>query len=179
MIGGRSKPTEEIRMSRRLAVRLAVPLAAAGATAAILAAGSGAQPPTGRTITLVTKERDSRGAFVDAAPRVRNPRRPAASIGDAYVFTQTVYDAAGTARVGTLSATCTFPRRARNPEGAPMLCHGVYHLQDGDVVGAGLLSGNPGRIAITGGTGAYAGARGTLTTTESRTGSTDVIELLP
>lgn len=166
-------------MSRRLAVRLAVPLAAAGATAAILAAGSGAQAPTARTITLVTKEQTNAGAFVDAAPRARNPRRPNASAGDAFVISETLYDAAGAARVGTLSATCTFTRPTRNPENAPTMCQGVYHLSDGDIVGAGLLSGDPVRLAVTGGTGAYAGARGTLTTTESRTGSTDVIELLP
>jgi hypothetical protein len=179
MIGGMSKPPKEMHMSRRLAVRLAVPLAAAGATAAILAAGSGAQAPAARTITLVTKEQESTGAFVDAAPRARNPRRPNASAGDAFVLTETVYDAAGTTRVGTLSASCTFARATRNPERATTLCHGVYRLRDGDIVAAGLLSGSTSRIAITGGTGAYAGARGVLTTTETRTGSTETIELQP
>jgi hypothetical protein len=166
-------------MSRRLAVRLAVPLAAAGAATAILAAGSGAQAPTARTITLVEKQQDGTGAFVDAAPRARNPRRPAASPGDQLVFTARLHDASGRARLGTLSATCLFPRATRNPEAAPSLCHGVYHLNDGDILAGGLQTGNPTRLAVTGGTGAYAGARGTVTTTETRGGSTATIDLLP
>lgn len=166
-------------MSRRLAIRLAVPLAAAGAATAVLAAGSGAQAPTARTITLVEKEQGGAGAFVDAAPRARNPRRPTASPGDQLVFTAPLHDAAGRERLGTLSAACLIPRATRNPEGASSLCHGVYHLKDGDILAGGLPSGDPTRLAVTGGTGAYAGARGTVTSTEARGGSTTTIELLP
>jgi hypothetical protein len=66
---------------------------------------------------------------------------------------------------------------------APVLCSGVYALKDGTIVASGLVDGVaneiPDRLAVVGGTGAYAGARGTLTSAETKTGSTDTIELLP
>jgi hypothetical protein len=65
--------------------------------------------------------------------------------------------------------------------GAPRLtCSGVYELSDGDIVVAGRLSGgNTDRLAIIGGTGAYAGARGTLSSVNGATRTVDTIELLP
>lgn len=170
-------------MSRRFAVRLVPVLGAAAATAAITASTGGAQAPTGRTITLSEKDQGSTIAFVDNLPRARNPRSPHPSAGDQLVFTTPLFDAPGTTAQGRLSVTCTFPRAARSLVRAPVLCSGVYALKDGTIVASGLVdgvaNGTPDRLAVMGGTGAYAGARGTLISAETKTGSTDTIELLP
>jgi hypothetical protein len=50
------------------------------------------------------------------------------------------------------------------------LMHAVYRFPDGDVYAEGtvLFGGPSGSGVITGGTGAYAGARGTITSTDSK-----------
>jgi hypothetical protein len=75
--------------------------------------------------------------------------------------------------------TCTVVRVTKS--GAPRLtCSGVYELNDGDIVVAGRLSGgNTDRLAVIGGTGAYAGARGTLSSVNGATRTVDTIDLLP
>jgi hypothetical protein len=174
---------KEVCMSRRLAVRLAPLLALAAGIAAIAASTGGAQTPTGRTITLVEKDQGGTFAFVDNAPKARNPRSVRPSAGDQLVFTTSVFDALGTTRQGAVTVTCTFARPARDIERAPVFCSGVYALKDGTIVASGIVDGvanaSVDRLAIVGGTGAYVGARGTLTTTDTKAGSNDTIELLP
>jgi hypothetical protein len=65
-----------------------------------------------------------------------------------------------------------------------MLCTGFYTLPGGTLVGTTLArpSQQPGtlHIAITGGTGRYEGARGSIVSVGSNTGfATDTIHLLP
>jgi hypothetical protein len=59
--------------------------------------------------------------------------------------------------------------------------HGTFRLHDGQIAVDGVFrSANAtNTIAALGGSGAYAGARGSLTLTEIKQGSQDTIHLLP
>ena len=58
-------------------------------------------------------------------------------------------------------------------------CTGTYALAGGTLMGQALLVGEDAvQIAIVGGTGAYAGARGYVTSVERRNGNLDTIHLL-
>jgi allene oxide cyclase len=140
---------------RRLAVAVgAVAVLAVGGVA--FAASSGAQAPGPQT--LVLKEKDGKFAFVDEQPRSKRGR---ASLGDQLIVSNLLFDSANK-RVGSLQAVCTTVKAGR--DNATYLCQGVAHLNDGDLLLEARLqdqvtiSG-----AITGGTGAYANARGTFT----------------
>ena len=173
---GRERSVKAAGMSRhRTAIRFAAPLAAIGLVAAIAAPGGSAQTPTGTTLSLVEKDDGGSSAFIDNTPRSRG-ERPAA--GDQIVFSNPIYDAAGTKRQGTLTATCTVWRTTKKGE-PPMLCDGVYALPGGDLVVSGRLTPGTQHLAITGGTGAYAGAHGTMTSTETKAGFADTLTLLP
>jgi hypothetical protein len=161
--------------SRRTTLRLAVPLAAAGVVAAIAAPGGHAQAPTSTTLSLVEKNAGGSSAFIDNTPHSRGDR-PAA--GDQVVFSLPLYDGGGTKRIGTVSATCIVWRKPTSEE-PPLICHGFYALPDGDLIVAGRLAAGPTKhLAVVGGTGAYAGARGTLDSTDTSTGSNDTLTLL-
>jgi len=71
----------------------------------------------------------------------------------------------GRERVGALHATCVVTSRGARPQVAPLLCTGVYRLRAGTLSGTALLSTESvvNRIAITGGTGRFAGMTGTAT----------------
>jgi homoserine kinase len=62
------------------------------------------------------------------------------------------------------------------------LIHAVFRLDDGQiVVDAAVDERHPDQVraAVTGGTGAYEGARGTFTTRPGKAGNTDQVVLLP
>jgi hypothetical protein len=112
---------------------------------------------------------------------VRGPvqhKRKQLKIGDHLVMALPLYDAAG-AKQGVAHATCSVTGKIRN--GAPpVLCSGIVSMRDGDIAVLGRVLGPAtNRLAIVGGTGAYAGARGNFTSTDYDSGSTDVLELLP
>jgi len=157
-----------------IAIRLAAPLAAVGLVAAIAAPGGSAQTPTGTTLSLTEKNDGGSSAFIDNTPRSRG-ERPAA--GDQIVFSNPIYDAAGTKRQGSLTATCTVWRTTKSGE-PPLICSAVYALPGGDLVVSGRLTPGTQHLAVTGGTGAYAGARGTVDSAETKTGFADTIRLL-
>lgn len=138
---------------RRTAI-IAGSAVAALATAGVLAVSGGAQAPPGQTIQLV--ERGGTEKFVDVAPR--SNRAPSA--GDAFLFSTPLFSSANQ-RSGTLDAKCAFTKGgARTARG---VCEGVYALPDGDLYAVAKLSDSSTTTgAITGGTRAYAGARGTF-----------------
>src|SRR5919107_635532 len=128
------------------------------ATAGLIAVG-GTQaqqpgPPTG-TLQLVQPERDGRfRATVDAPPRRRGGR---ISNGDGFLLTGPVRDQAGR-RVGRLQAVFVVTNARREETQAS----GTFFLADGRIVVEGADTRAPvDEFAITGGTGRYAGARGT------------------
>jgi hypothetical protein len=99
------------------------------------------------------------------------------SLGDRlYLSTQVKRDGAV---VGTSSATITVTDRAPvNGDRAHGDVVAVYHFPDGDIYSMGTVVFNAagtGEGAVVGGTGAYAGARGTVEPGHER----DIIHLLP
>ena len=143
---------------KRLAV-LCIPAAAAAVAVVVLLPGAGSAQQAGgeQTFKLVEPGKGAAFKFVDIPPRAKR-NRP--SSGDGFVFTTPLNDASG-ARVGTLAAQCTFTPLNKS------ICNGIFHLKDGTITGTTELSDSlTTHIAITGGTGAYEGARGTITSVD-------------
>ena len=92
------------------------------------------------------------------------------SAGDHLLAAHRLVDAAKR-RAGRLEQVCTAVYGSRSIYRAVFLCTGVAHLADGDLfLGARFRPPRPEpastvRGALTGGTAAYAGARGTFTST--------------
>lgn len=119
----------------------------------------------------------------------RGPPSPGAWPGDHLIATHRLVDAAQRP-AGRLEQVCTAVYGSRSIDRAVFLCTGVAHLADGDLfLGARFRPPTPAhastvRGALTGGTAAYAGARGTFTSTTgvpSRRGvpSTYTFHILP
>jgi hypothetical protein len=161
----------------------ALALAAAGLTAAAVATPVLAQSSNGgQTITFHELNKGSRFAYVDNPPRNKPHRRPTFSVGDEFVIANPLADDSG--KIGELRATCTITKKALASDnglnaGHPF-CTGAFVLKNGtlfaEVVDTGAKVTNGG---IVGGTGAYVGARGTFTSTTTKSGSDDVVNLLP
>ncbi len=138
-------------------------LAAAIAFAAVLASTGGAQAPGGRTFKLI--EEDESAAFGDVAPRSQNNRNPRFSGGDMHVFTSRLFDEANR-RVGSLYAQCITVRGGRTFVQARFQCSATLTLRDGTIAVDTAFRGNQRDedvlSAVTGGTGAYEGARGSI-----------------
>lgn len=126
----------------------------AGAAVASTGAAQAPVPPSG-TKELVLRQ--SSFKFLDHPPRRRGDGPP--SPGDASIIGYRVFDAAGKERLGRLSAICVSTDRPTNRRDQDVQCTGMMTLPDGELV----LQGPESTLAITGGTGAYAGARGTAT----------------
>jgi hypothetical protein len=143
---------------KRLAV-LAVAAMTASIVVAALASSGAADHPGSRTFVVI--EDESRGSFnvVDNRPRSRNP-----SAGDLLIFSTPLVNQAN-ARVGRLDALCTVTRGARRFERARLHCTGTYTLSDGTLALSTSFRGDqaPPVTAVVGGTGAYEGARGSVT----------------
>jgi hypothetical protein len=134
---------------------LAVPALAVAATVVLTTAGS-AQAPGERTFKLVEKGGASK--FVDNPPKATRRRGPSA--GDSFLFSANLYDAGG-AKVGYVAVQCTI---MPGPAHAQPNCVGTAKLKDGTITVAGLSGvSNTTIVSITGGTGAYEGARGSVT----------------
>jgi hypothetical protein len=139
--------------------------AAAVVTATTLA-GSGllvaAQPAATGAAAMTFRFEDSTFKYIDVPPLATSPDE-APSPGDYFVLTNKLFR--GEKRVGGLHATCLFVKRTADPARLPLLCSGAYTLPGGTLVGSALLrSEDPvNHIAVTGGTGRYAGMSGTAT----------------
>jgi hypothetical protein len=158
-------------------------LAAAGITAAAVATPVLAQSSGGgQTLTFRELDKGSRFGYVDNPPRNNKHRRPVFSVGDQFVIANPLADNSG--KIGELRATCTITKKAPASDtgvnqGHPF-CTGAFVLKAGtlfiDTVDSGAKTTSG---AVVGGTGAYVGARGTFTSTNTKTGSNDVVNLLP
>jgi hypothetical protein len=161
--------------ARGRAAALLAATAAAAATAAVLLSSASAQDPATRTLSF--HELDKGATFI----HVRNTRTKygaSNSLGDLIVFTNPIADASG-ARIGRVNAQCVTTVGSRNFMKSTLTCTGVVHLRDGDLMVQ--LNTSPGVAtstgAVTGGTGAYANARGVLVSKDTRTGSDDTVSL--
>jgi hypothetical protein len=139
-------------------------LAATAVTVLAALASSGSAQSGERTIVL-TQPAEGVAFFVDQPPRTRR-RGNALSPGDQMISTHRLVDAAKRP-AGRVELVCTAVSLSRSPR---FVCTGVAHLADGDLfLGARFRPSRGGastvRGALTGGTAAYAGARGTFTST--------------
>jgi hypothetical protein len=139
---------------------LVVPLAvAACATAGVALAADGSSthrsdahastPPTG-TLHVVLKPRSFH--FVDVPPKRAGDGPP--SPGDTSITTYRVFDGSGAKRLGRAQFVCVATDRGKHEQ-----CSGTIALRDGQIA----TQGDADHVAVVGGTGAYAGARGTAT----------------
>jgi hypothetical protein len=143
----------------------------------VLRSSAAAQDPGARTITIRETER---GATFRHIRNTKGASRRSNLAGDVIVFTNPVVDAAGK-RIGKTSVSCVTTTGARNFMKSALTCHGVTELPDGSlmmqaVVGVATPVTNG---AVTGGTGAYANARGVFTSSDDRSGSSTVVTLVP
>jgi len=157
---------------RRLAAG-AVTLVAAAAAVAMVTAPGKAQS-TGKTYVITPVGRESI-AFTDVAPK--GFRKNRFSLGDQLILTTKIK------RDGTVSGTSQATITVSDPhplkgDKAHGVVSAVYHLADGDIYSSGTVlfdDSDTGEGAITGGTGAYIDARGTIEPGHKR----DIIHLLP
>jgi hypothetical protein len=145
----------------RLSVALGTTAATALAAAALMAsAGSAQAPPT--TLHLVGTAQKSAGFMPKGAPRPGDR----VGFGDRIAGDDTGYDRGVCTVVGKPQILCTLQ----------------VQLSKGTLTAQGMLPerANKTPVAITGGTGAYDGARGTALATDHGNGQTDIdITLLP
>jgi hypothetical protein len=119
-------------------------------------------PPTG-TLQLELRDRDTTFRFVDVTPRGERPRA-----GDNFLITGPLRDQGGN-RAGRLQVVfvVTNPRREQSQVSATLV------LSGGRISATGAdTRARVDHFAVTGGTGRYTGARGTLTVTERRRSAT-------
>jgi hypothetical protein len=153
---------------KRLALLAA--LAATAVTALAVLASSGGAQSGERTIVLTQPAGGFE--FVDVMPPLTRRGRPSPGAwpGDHLISTHPLVDAAKR-RAGRLEQVCTAVHGSRSIDRAVFLCTWVAHLADGDLfLVARFRPPRPEpastvRGALTGGTAAYAGARGTFTST--------------
>ena len=130
------------------------------------------------TATLRMSELDKGASYAHIRnTKTRFPRSN--QLGDLIVFTNPLVDPAGK-RIGTLHADCTTTIGARDFLKSTMTCQGVASLTGGTLTVQLVTS--PGIAtttgAVTGGTGAYADARGVFVSTHTDTGADDVYTLI-
>jgi hypothetical protein len=149
------------------------------AAASLLTLGTGAlasaAPKAEKSVTFHLTEVDRGFNFIDNPPRQGFKAPPL--IGDQLVFSSELRSGGG-GHAGWLEATCVVAiggTRATGP------CYGIYSLKGGTLMGMAQTKfyGNaPTDIAIVGGTGAYAGATGTVhSVTKSENTNFDTVTL--
>ena len=152
---------------------------------ALWAQAGNAQAPTTTTVTFFE---GANGTFnlIDNAPKspVKNPdsKKFRLSVGDEFLFSNPVFNQKGGTRIGTLFGKATFVKGKTFPSASAMI-HVVVAFSNGDQLvadGYFALSQNDIRVAVTGGTGTYAGARGSVVSHNNPDGSSqDTVTLIP
>jgi dirigent-like protein len=163
------------RTRRRVAALLTATTAAAATAAVAVRSGASAQAPASRILTLHELDKGSTFVHVRNTPPKSKQSNP---LGDLIAFTNPVTDAAG-ARVGRLHAQCVTTVGSRDFRTSTLTCTAILHLRDGDLTGQFVddVGAESSTGAITGGTGAYAGARGVVVSKHTDVGSDDTITL--
>ncbi|MEA2330837.1 MAG: hypothetical protein QOH58_975 [Thermoleophilaceae bacterium] len=158
-------------MKRRAAVTAAL---ASAALAAALAGSASASHPGSQTLTFV--ERNNQGTFryIDIAPRSTRRGEPSVSVGDMFVGTNPLYDAANRQREGKLFFKCTAVLGARRFARSVFLCEATARLSNGTLAVSAVLNGDASPAGpVIGGTGAYEGASGSFASDERRRTAVD------
>ena len=143
---------------KRILLATALLIVAGMAVAANSLAAPSKTAHSGKSITLRLVMKEIGGNYVDNTPRQGVEAPPL--IGDQFTFTADLLTRSGR-RAGSFGATCIF---ARGGVKGMVLCHGMYSLKGGQIMGmAKGTETNTTQIAIVGGTGAYANVTGTAT----------------
>jgi len=136
----------------RKGATIAAAAAAAVAATAGIAAASASAPSIKSPTTIVLLARGGSATFVNVAHK----RGPA--IGDEVILKQPVFNPAHPkVVVGHGFVTVTLLGRILSQD------HATLVLRQGEIDAAGIQGSNPFKLAITGGTGLYANARGQAT----------------
>jgi hypothetical protein len=145
--------------------RITLVLAAVGALA--LWPASAVAKGHARTITIRATSHIDQVHVVDNAPSGDSP-------GDMLVFTEKLFNSRGK-QIGTDAASCV------RLFDVSSLCTGTYKLPGGRLMVQLLQPGPTGSYdqAITGGTGRFAGARGTVTVDQQATGDRFTFKIRP
>ena len=101
-------------------------------------------------------------------------------LGDRLSARGPLMDESQTERQGTSFMHCVVHRRILDPDQGLWNCNYVLDLTDGDLMLQGLDPRGPGEyeMAVIGGTGAYAGARGTATFTDVADGDNGYTDMV-
>ena len=158
--------------------RFALGLVAVAAIGCALVLGSAASAQGPTALAFKELSKGSTFAFVDQAPLSKGKGEPSASAGDLIVFTNPLVDATGK-RLGRLYMHCTAVVAARRADNASYACEGVVMLGGGTLSIQTFLAHAGATVhgTVTGGTGAYANARGTLHSRPTKTGADDTVTL--
>ena len=133
----------------------------AAATAAAIAVTGSAQAPREQTLTFVERTVPGADVYADVPPLTKS----GAGTGDAYLFRNDVLDGGG-AKLVIHEGRCSYLRATRGVIGSRLIYDGVYTLRDGTIASSAVLTyGKKPTVAfvVTGGKGAYEGARGSGT----------------
>jgi hypothetical protein len=169
--------------SPRSLIRPTLVVALAGLTFLLTAGLASAAGTATTTLTFNEPEKGSTFTYVDVAPTA--PKKhgfpTAISPGDQLILTNPLTEGGKT--IGKLRAKCTATAAVKTTGQnsslqAHFICEGVFTLPGGTLYGnASIVKGGT-EGAITGGTGRYAGASGTILSKEMKGGSTTTITLL-
>jgi hypothetical protein len=170
---------------RRIITATALCAASGGVVALLTASGGVAQSTSGgQTFTVIEQSTDKDFSFIDNKPYStrRGHSGPRISRGDFIAFSTRLVDPQGKP-AGRTDASCVDTEPGTfNRSSTVFSCTGSFRLANGmlTIQTAAPITAKVTQLVITGGTGAYAGARGTITSTQnSNTKSTDVVTILP
>ena len=156
-----------------------IPVLAAPAIAAgLIAFAAGSSPAQGQTSRTLELTELQKGATFKHIRNTKPATRRANSAGDVIVFTSRLADPSGK-DVGKLSAACITTTGARNFVKSVITCDGAVALSDGTLTWQAEVRPDAATTtgAITGGTGAYANARGVFVSEVGPDGAHDTITL--
>lgn len=143
-----------------------------------LRSSASAEAPAGITLTFTELDK---GSTFKHIRNTKTKNRRSNLMGDLIVFTSPLADSAGQ-RVGRIHVQCvttvgssSFEKSNASCSGSMVTAQGTLTLQAMNSPGVATTVGT-----VTGGTRAYANARGTFTSVEGRNGnSTDTVTLVP
>jgi hypothetical protein len=168
-------------MQRRV---LLIVVALVAAVLVVVVPSGSAQAPGPKTLTLF--EPDASGTFriVDNKPKspVKNPGSPRYrfSPGDQVILTNRVLDKRGGTSLGNIYVNATV-MKGKTFAKAQLIAEAAIVFKDRSQIALGgmftFADGGNVRVAVTGGTGTYEGASGSLVGTEGPDGSQDTITL--
>ena len=148
---------------------------------ALCAAAALAAPAVAHADTTLTFKEANKGStfhFIDNPPKAGKSHRPSA--GDQFVVTEPLVDSSGK-HIGRLQAQCTVTKPGKTDSTTSAICFGVFSFANGTLdamVAESNLNAKATKGGIIGGTGTYAGARGTFVSKTTKTGNGDTVDLL-